>query len=158
MKTRLYIIAFLTFIWIGFTNKLNFSPIMIGIVFSTLISFLVFKKNLHFKINMINLFLLIFYIIYELICSSLEVAWDILRPSHRNDPVITQLKLSCQSAMQISLLSSLISLTPGTLVIDISDDNRTIFIHIMFGTKKEKIIQFIKEKLEPKVMEAIEHV
>lgn len=157
MKTRLYMITFLILIWTGFSDGFDLAHVSMGIFFSTIISFFILQKQLDFRINILNLFSLVLYIIYELVFSSLEVAWDILTPKHRNNPTITSVALSCKNPTQISFLANLISLTPGTLVVDTADDDSAIVVHIMFGRKKDKIIHFIKHKLEPRVMRAIEN-
>ncbi len=60
--------------------------------------------------------------------------------------------LDLESDFQILALSNLITMTPGTLTLDISGNKRKIFIHAMYAGDREKIISEIK-KLEKRVRE-----
>lgn len=157
MKNRLWVVLFLLIIWCGFSN--NFQPvnILLGLFFSLAIHFLVMSKPLDFKINSLQLIILCFYMIWKLLQSSLEVAWDILTPKAKSQPKLIRLTLNCKHPVQISLLSNLISLTPGTLTIDIEKENEVLILHVMFAQNQKKIIAFIRGKLEPRIMKVIEH-
>lgn len=157
MKTRLYFIVLLLIIWCGFSNNFYIENIILGLFFATAIHFLIMPNRLKLKINLFHLIVLCFYIAWELVCSSLEVAWDILTPAHRSKPEIIKLPLTCHHPVQISLLANLISLTPGTLAIDMEENKNILIIHVMFVQNHQKIITFIKNNLEPKIIKAINY-
>ena len=94
--------------------------------------------------------------VYELIVSSFAVAWDVLTPRHRARPAIIEVPLAVQSDAGLLLLTNLISLTPGTLSLDVSDDRSTLSIHAMFGDDPEALRQTIKTGLERLVIAAVE--
>jgi multicomponent Na+:H+ antiporter subunit E len=54
---------------------------------------------------------------------------------------------------EITLLASLIALTPGTLTLDVSRDRKTIFIHSMYAEEVEGVRRAIKEGLEKKILD-----
>ena len=157
MKNRLWLTLFLLIIWCGFSN--NFQPpnLLLGIVISFLIPYLALPRRLHFNVNIVQLLMLALYMIWELILSSFEVAWDIITPKNKSQPKIINLPLQCQHQVQISLLANLISLTPGTLAVDIEEDNAILVVHIMFSQRQDRIITFIKKKLEPKIIKVIQN-
>lgn len=157
MKQKLWLVLFLLIIWCGFSN--NFQPpnLILGLIFSLLIPYWVVPKPLEFEVNMVQLIFLTVYVIWELLRSSIEVAWDILTPANKSQSKIIELSLQCQHPVQISVLANLISLTPGTLAVDIKNDNTVLVIHIMFAQRQQRIIQFIRNKLEPKVIEVIQY-
>lgn len=47
-------------------------------------------------------------------------------------PGVIALPLSARTEMEITLVANLISLTPGTLSLDVSDDRKVLYIHAMF--------------------------
>jgi len=69
---------------------------------------------------------------YELMMSSIEVLWDIVTPTHRANPAFIDVPLDVKTDAGIFLVTNLITLTPGTLSIDVSPDRKTLTIHAMF--------------------------
>ena len=55
--------------------------------------------------------------------------------------------------MEILLVANLISLTPGTLSVDLSDDRRTLYVHVMFLDDPERFRQSITAGLEQRILE-----
>ena len=65
----------------------------------------------------------------ELILSALRVAWLAVQPRLRIRPAIIAYPLTVTTDAQITLLANLITLTPGTLSVDVSDDRKTLYVH-----------------------------
>lgn len=93
---------------------------------------------------------------YELIVSSLTVAWDILTPAHKARPAIIEMPLDVKSDAGILLVTNLITLTPGTLSIDVSDDRKTLRVHAMFADDPEQLCHTLKSGMERWVIDAVE--
>jgi len=96
---------------------------------------------------------LILYFLWDLFESSLEVAWDVLTPQTLARPRLILLKLEGVTDAEIMATANLISLTPGSLSIDVSDDRSTLLIHDMFGAQDpEGAKQQIKSGIERRVL------
>jgi multicomponent Na+:H+ antiporter subunit E len=95
------------------------------------------------------------YFLYELLVSSVHVVWDVLTPMHIARPAIVAVPLDIDKPMQITALANLISLTPGTLSLEVSPDNKTLYVHAMFVDDPEEIRRAIKTGLERRVKEAL---
>ena len=93
---------------------------------------------------------------YELIVSSLAVAADVLTPKHRARPAILEMPLDVKSDTGILLVTNLISLTPGTLSIDVTEDRKTLIIHAMFADDPTGLIKSLKDGMERWVIDAVE--
>ncbi|AHM03007.1 Na(+) H(+) antiporter subunit E [Roseibacterium elongatum DSM 19469] len=94
--------------------------------------------------------------LYELVVSSIQVVWDVLTPTHKARPGIISMQLEAKGEMEILLVTNLISLTPGTLSLDVTEDCNTLYIHAMFADNPEEIRQQIRDGMERWVMEAME--
>ena len=80
----------------------------------------------------------VFYYLYKLIQSNLYIAYDILTPKMRVDPEMIEVPIFIKSEFGILLFSNLLSMTPGTLTMDISKNRKTMFVHVLYkGTEKE---------------------
>lgn len=95
------------------------------------------------------------YFLWELAISSGQVAWDVLTPTHRSRPAIVAIPLEITDPLQITVLANLISLTPGSLTLDASPDERTLYVHAMFVDDPDDVRRRIKTGFERRVKEAM---
>ena len=77
----------------------------------------------------ISKLLLVF--IQELISSSVLVVKQVIRPKINITPGIFKLETELEGDLEVTLLSLLITLTPGSVVIDVSDDGKVFYVHAM---------------------------
>ena len=96
------------------------------------------------------------FFLWELLLSSLRVAWDVIRPFPQNQPAIVEMPLSVKSDLEILLVTNLISLTPGTLSVDVTPDRKTLLVHAMFADDPEALVAELKNGMERMVAEAFE--
>ncbi len=96
------------------------------------------------------------YFLYELTVSGLQVAWDVITPGHGSRPGIIAVPLDLEEPIQITVLANLISLTPGSLSLDVSPDRTTLYVHEMFVDDPDATRRRIKEGFERLVREAMQ--
>jgi multicomponent Na+:H+ antiporter subunit E len=94
--------------------------------------------------------------LWELVVSSARVAVEILRPFPRARPGIVAAPMRVTDETGVLLLSSLVTLTPGTLSLDVSEDGRTLFIHTMFLDDPDALRAELRDGMEARVLEALE--
>ncbi len=95
------------------------------------------------------------YFLRELLVSSLQVAWDVITPTHRSRPGIIAVPIEARTDLEITILANLVSLTPGTLSLDLSSDHKALYVHAMFVDDPESIRRDIKTGMEHRVLEAL---
>lgn len=98
---------------------------------------------------------LLLFFLWELLVSSLQVAWDVLTPTHRSRPGIIAVPIDAETELEITTLANLVSLTPGTLSLDLSSDQKTLYVHAMFVDDPNDIRRAIKDGMERRVLEAL---
>lgn len=98
---------------------------------------------------------LVFYL-WELFKSNMRVALDVIRPRMRSRPAFIALPVQGLSQSQITMLANLITMTPGTLSIDVSDDESTLYIHAMFVDDPDAVRAGIQRGLVRRVQEVID--
>jgi len=94
--------------------------------------------------------------VYELVASSLRVVWDVVTPTHLSRPGIIAMPLDAKSDGEIFLVANLISLTPGSLSLDVSPDRKTLYVHAMFVDDPAALRHQLKQGMERRVIEALE--
>ncbi|MGI1662636.1 Na+/H+ antiporter subunit E [Palleronia sp. KMU-117] len=96
------------------------------------------------------------FFLYELLVSSLRVAWDVVTPRHQSNPAIIEMPLDVESDFEILLVTNLISLTPGTLSLDVTPDRKTLIVHAMFADDPDALVRELKDGMERMVREVFE--
>ena len=87
---------------------------------------------------------------WELVLANFRVAADVLR-GDRIEPAVVAIPLDVTSDGEILLLSMLINITPGSVTIDLSDDRRTLYVHVMHMKTVEETRREIKDGFERRV-------
>ena len=88
---------------------------------------------------------------WELILANVRVALDVMRPRTSIRPAVVGIPLDVTSDAEILLLSTLINITPGSVTIDLSDDRRTLYVHVMHMKSAEETRRDIKGGFERRV-------
>jgi multicomponent Na+:H+ antiporter subunit E len=96
---------------------------------------------------------LILLFIKELILSALRVAWLAVQPRIAIRPAIVAYPLTVTTDAQITLLANMITLTPGTLSVDVSDDRKWLYVHAIDTESKEALIGSIAAGFETTILQ-----
>ena len=93
--------------------------------------------------------------LYQLVASAVRVAIVVLTPDMKSvlRPAIIAFPLSVRSDAEITLLANLITLTPGTLSVDVSEDRSLLYVHTLTLDTREALIAEIASGFEAKVRE-----
>lgn len=119
--------------WLLLNGNLEIITIISGIIISVLLAFIFCKKcdvfsDIKFTPKAFFYFIIYFFVfIAELIKSNFDVARRVLTPSLPINPGIVEVKTKLKSKIGRIILANSITLTPGTLTIDMKDDS--LFIH-----------------------------
>jgi multicomponent Na+:H+ antiporter subunit E len=94
-------------------------------------------------------------LVFEIVLSAVRVAWLVVRPGAPLRPGIIAYPLTLTTEAQITLLANMITLTPGTLSLDVSADRKTLYIHSIDLESREKLIGSIAAGFETKVVQVL---
>ena len=98
-------------------------------------------------------FRLAFYFLWELVISSFRVAWEVVTPGDTSRARIVEMPLDVESDIEILLVTNLITLTPGTLSLDVTPDRKTLYVHAMFVDDPDELVASLKNGMERMVRE-----
>jgi multicomponent Na+:H+ antiporter subunit E len=90
------------------------------------------------------------FLAWSLVAANFRVAADVLR-GNRIEPAVVAIPLDVTSDGEILLLSTLINITPGSVTIDLSEDRRTLYVHVMHMRSAEETRREIKDGFERRV-------
>lgn len=94
------------------------------------------------------------YFLKELVVSSVRVVAVVLAPGQRSRAGMIALPLDVSAPAEITVLANLISLTPGTLSVEVSEDRRVLYVHTMFLDDPDALRAELKSGMERRVLEA----
>lgn len=95
------------------------------------------------------------FFLWELFLSNVSVAQEVIRPRLRIRPGVVAVPLTASTDLEITLLACLITLTPGTLALDVSDDRSTLFVHALDIDDIDAFRRGITEGFERRVLELL---
>ena len=141
--------------WVALWGEFSGANLLLGLVVGYLVLYLTrslqgetrYFDRLHGGIG------LAVYFLYDLVVSSFRVAWDVITPPINARPGLITMPLEAKGDAAIMLTANLISLTPGTLSVDITDDRRSLIIHAMFAEDPDQVRRELKNGIERRIVE-----
>lgn len=151
----LFINVMLALVWTFLTGSFTPNSLIQGFIVGYLVLWLaspLFGTSTYFKKFRQTIGFLLFFV-QELIVSTLRVAYVVIRPNLDIQPGIVAVPLDVKTDAEIMLLANLITVTPGSLSLDISHDRRVIYIHVMHVTDVDAYRREIKQGFEKRIGE-----
>lgn len=148
----------LALVWVAMNGELSATNLVVGFALGFLVLF--FARHVvgspSYVMKAWQVASLFLFFVWEMFKANLRVAFDVLTPRHRMRPGLLAVPLDARTDAEITLLANLISLTPGTLSLDVSKDRRVLYIHMMYidedlDTERNKI----KRGFERRVLEVL---
>ncbi len=147
----------LSFLWVALTGSLSYSGFVFGFILGFFVLWIMNKneEEKQYFYRLPKIFSFVFYFLYQMIKANIEVAYDVITPKYFFRPGVVRYPLSAKSDFEINVLSTLISLTPGTLILDVSEDKKALYIHAMYLKSPEAFVKQLKEGMEKRLLEII---
>ncbi|MEJ8560745.1 Na+/H+ antiporter subunit E [Yoonia sp. GPGPB17] len=145
--------------WAGLWGSFTLTQLAFGFVMGFLTLWIaqpLFDGPSSYYVRAYRIVRLVLFFLYDLCVSSIRVAYDVLTPKDHSTPAILEMPLDVKSDIEILLVTNLISLTPGTLSLDVTPDRKTLIVHAMFADDPEEVIHNLKSGMERMVKEVFE--
>ena len=154
--TLIVIAVVFTVLWGAVTGSFSLLNLAFGFMLSILALYLVREdlKPQNIRIRPLKLLRLALLFFKELALSAWTVARIVLTPNVRLTRGILAFPLTVTRDFEITLLANLITLTPGTLSVDVSEDRRFLYVHAIDLSDPDKTIRAIAEGFETRILEA----
>ena len=155
MAIQIILNFILAFIWIFLSGSYTLNNLLLGFILGLgfVYSFSIILPGRFYFIKIYKILKLAVVFFVELLKANIDVLKIVLQPKLKNEPGFFVYHTDLKTDWQIVLLSNLITLTPGTVVLGISDDRKKIYIHSIDFSTKEEEVEGIKSSLEKVVRE-----
>ena len=132
-----FVLAFVVWVlaaWPFVNGRLDLQVVVAGLMASFLVALLfhdILPKEHHVFVSPIRVFWLLVYVpvfLYYVVCANLDVVYRALHPAMPIKPGIVKIKTNLKTDSAITALANSITLTPGTLTVDLTDDGY-LYVH-----------------------------
>lgn len=165
MKSRILMFVFAFVVWCILCWVPDTQHLIAGAVVSLIVAAVMgsmFVTRPHMFFNPIRVFYFLFWyipvFIWELIRANFDVAYRVIHPSMPIKPGIVRLKTELKSDTGLTFLANSITLTPGTLTVDIDQDKGILYVHWInvVGSDPETTYREIGSRFEPMLKKIFE--
>ncbi len=145
----------LAFLWMFLSANYTLSGFLIGFLLGAL-SLIMMRRFFKSRVYLGRVWAIIRLIILflkELILANIAVLKVVLKPKLDMQPAFFKYETKLTAEWELTLLSSLITLTPGTVVVHISDDNQCLYVHAIDAADIDETIASIRDSFEKAILE-----
>jgi multicomponent Na+:H+ antiporter subunit E len=147
----------LALVWVATTG--GFTPLNLALGFGLGYLILFFAQRVlgraNYFLKMRQVIVFVGFYLRELILANLRLAYDVVTPGFHMRPGVVAVPLDAQTDAEIILLANLITMTPGSFSLDISDDRKVLYVHAMYVDDADVYRREIKDGLERRVLELL---
>ncbi len=156
MNSLFLINILLALVWAAVTGSFSLPNLLFGFALAALALSLIREQvgTVGYLSRARRVISLLLLFLYELVLSAVSVAKLVMSPRMEINPAFVAYPLRVVKDFEITLLANLITLTPGTLSVDVSPDRSILYIHAINVTDEEALKRDIAEGFEMKIMEA----
>ncbi|MEW6299667.1 MAG: Na+/H+ antiporter subunit E [Thermodesulfobacteriota bacterium] len=143
--------------WVALTGQFTPTNLMVGFALGSLLIWLTQGPagSVQYFVKVRRVCTFAAFFVWELIKANLRVTYEVLTPRHYMRPGVIAIPLDVRSDAEITLLANLITLTPGTLSLDVSADRRVLYVHTMYVDDVDQFRRELKAGFERRVQEVL---
>jgi multicomponent K+:H+ antiporter subunit E len=146
----------LAIVWILLQNQVTAGMVVFGIILGILIPWAtsIWWPDTPKGFRMGKMVLYSFVVIWDIIVANIQVAWIVLTvPNTKLKPAWIVVPLELKQPEAITLLAGTITLTPGTVSADLSDEGHSLLVHVLHTDDPDAVRDDIKVRYERRLLE-----
>ncbi|ANF26470.1 MULTISPECIES: Na+/H+ antiporter subunit E [Pseudomonadaceae] len=162
MKSRLLpnpaLTLLLTLLWLLLNNALSVGQLVLGLFLGWAIPLLVqgFLVDLPKVRRPLKLCLFLLKVFYDIVVANVSVAKLVLSSRDRLQPAFVEIPMAIEHPFVLAVLTSIISLTPGTVSASLRPGHKMLLIHALDAPDTEALVAEVKSRYETPLLEIFE--
>lgn len=157
---RAWMLIWLMLVWILLWGDFSAANAISGLALAVAITVLLPLPSVPVegRVHVLSLMHLVLQVVWQLIWSSTQVAWLAIKPGPPPRTAVLRAHLNLKSDLVLALAVNIINLTPGTIVLEIDQVRRIIYVHVIDVGSQRSIDHFHRqiEQVERLVLAAFE--
>ncbi len=155
MRTWFLLNVLLTIVWVALTGSYSYMNFTFGYVIGYGVIWILGRRDQGKKYvtllpKVVNF---VFFFLHQIVKANLQVAFDVITPHDYMKPGIVRVPLDASTDFEITMLANFISLTPGTLSLDVSNDKKVLYVHCMYLESEAAFVHEVKNGFERRLLE-----
>lgn len=150
MPMQFLLNLFIGVLWMFLQDNWSVLTFFSGYLFGLIVLFILrrYFPSKFYPVTLLAIIKLFLVFIHELFTSSVLVIRQVVRPKINITPGIFTLKTDLEGDLEVTLLALLLTLTPGSVVVEVSPDNKLFYIHAMDIPESSDAVLRSKKKFE----------
>lgn len=144
---RVAALCWLTLVWILLWGRVSVANILGGVAVAAVITVLLPLPvvPVQGRVHPLSLARLVLQVLWWLVQSSLQVAWQAIRPGPAPRSAVLHARLAVKSDLVLALAVNAINLIPGTIVLEIDQTSRLLYVHVLDVGSERAVEQFYRQ-------------
>jgi multicomponent Na+:H+ antiporter subunit E len=144
---RVWVLCWLILVWMLLWGTVSVANVVSGLAIALMITLLLPLPAVAVegRVHPLSLLLLIVVVAYELVVSSLQVVWLAIRPGSPPRSAVLRAHLDIKSDLVLALAVNILTLTPGSIVLEIDQVRRMIYVHVIDVGSEKAVDRFYRQ-------------
>lgn len=155
MAFQILLNVLIAFMWMFLSNSFSAATFIVGFILGMVMIFMLRRFfSTRFYMDRVWAVIKLFKLfIKELVIANITVLRLVLKPKLEIRPAIFEVPTSLKQDWEVTLLSLLITLTPGTIVINVSEDMSKLYVHTLDMDDVQEAVDSIRNTFEKAIQE-----
>jgi multicomponent Na+:H+ antiporter subunit E len=144
---RVWVLCWLMLVWVLLWGKATPANIVGGFAVAAVITWLLPLPVVPVvgRVHPLSLLKLIVVVGYQLVLSSLQVAWLAVKPGPAPLTAVLRARLSIKSDLVLALAANILTIIPGSMVLEIDQERRLIYVHVIDAGNEKAVARFYRQ-------------
>jgi len=147
---RAWVLCWLILVWMLLWGNISPANVLSGLAIALVITVLLPLPPVPIegRLHPVSLMRLVVKVAYYLVLSSLQVAWLAIRPGPPPTTAVLRAHLALKSDLVLALAVNVINLIPGSIVLEIDQTRRMIYVHVIDVGSERSVNRFYHQIAE----------
>jgi multicomponent Na+:H+ antiporter subunit E len=130
---QLPLLGWLVVVWVALWGDLSVANVLTGVAVAVVVS-LVFplpRLGMHLHLRPLRLAWLVLHFLGDVVAASAEVSWKTLQLHRQPQNAVIEVDLRTRSDFVLTVVAEMVSLVPGSLVVEARRSTHTLFLHVL---------------------------
>jgi multicomponent Na+:H+ antiporter subunit E len=155
-----WVLCWLMLVWVLLWGKLSAANILGGLAIAMVITVLLPLPAVPIegRLHPLSLLRLVVVVAYQLVLSSVQVAWLAVKPGPPLLSAVLRARLAIKSDLVLALAVNIMSLIPGSIVLEVDQERRLVYVHVIDVGNEKAVARFYRqvEQIERLLVAAFE--
>jgi multicomponent Na+:H+ antiporter subunit E len=144
---RAWVLCWLMLVWVLLWGKVSAANIVGGLVIALLITVLLPLPAVPVegRVHPLSLMRLTFVVAYQLVLSSVQVAWLAIKPGPPPTSAVLRAHMAIKSDLVLALAVNILTVIPGSMVLEVDQERRMLYVHVIDVGNEKAVTRFYRQ-------------